>query len=99
MRISSTDLCLDTSRGAGGDGVDVVVGAGAGVWAGGWVIWLTASDFNDAETERSSSEILFSVVVISSTLCSSWFSFSLSVLTGRSLFRLLNNQGAYYFFL
>ena len=37
----------------------------------GCVIWPTASDLSDAETDRNSSEILFKETVISSTFCNS----------------------------
>jgi hypothetical protein len=71
MRMSSTDLCF----GAGVGVVGVV-----GVWGVGCVICPTASDFNDADTERKSAEIWAKTVTISSTFFKSWSSFSLSVL-------------------
>ena len=46
--------------------VGAVIGADAGDVLGS-VICPTASDFSDAETKRTSSEILFKVTVISST--------------------------------
>jgi hypothetical protein len=100
MRMSSRDRILLPSGVdvAGAAFCGVAVGAGFGVdaaglgdefttWtAGGCVIWLTASDFSDAETERNSSCILSMVAFISSIRLRIWSSFCWSLLTLAPLF-------------
>jgi hypothetical protein len=65
--MSSTDLSFEvcgatTDRGGVIDVLKELVGC---------VSWSTAIDFNDAEMERSSIEILFNSEVIMSTFCNS----------------------------
>ena len=72
MRISSSDLSFEVDAAVDADAGD---GAGVGVTVYalviGCVIWPTARDLSDAETDRNSSEILFKETVISSTFCNS----------------------------
>jgi len=87
--MSSRDRSFGLSGAETGGDAGLGGGCGGGGWKaedgeeagfGGKVIWPTARDFSEAETERSSSETLFNVTEISSTLTRSWLSFSFSVL-------------------
>ena len=69
IRMSSSVRVLLSTGGA--CIVEVSFGTEVGWVPVGWVICPTASDFTDAETERSSSETLFSFWLISSTLAKS----------------------------